>query len=511
MFRRILQATCIAIVLAGAAAAIAPSEAQKRAPAQVLPSQDAGTPTEARADAGTPSRAGDHRAQDAGAAAAGRAGAGDLAHLAAPSGSPLFDDLAGPVDADRAAVTPVPLAKPRGPAADRLAALLSEPDGPPLEIKIGQMLMVGFMGDDVDQPGPQRIARHIEAGRLGGVIFFRQNVKSEAAVKRLTRLFRASAPAGLPVLIAVDQEGGQVQRLTGKVGFVATPSAKRVAAKGEATAGRIYRRLAEGLVDWGFNVNLAPVVDLGKRGDNPIISKLGRAYAADPQTVAAFASTFVAAHRDAGVLTALKHFPGHGSSRGDTHKGFVDVSMSWSDTELAPYRTLIAAGMADMVMVAHVHLAKYGADGVPATLSAPLIEGLLRQRLGFSGVVVSDDMEMGAITSLGSPVRIARRAIEAGNDILVYAGGAAGQDDLVAQLQTRISRGAREAALMDRIDESYTRVSTMKARLPHAELVADRHWVQRREAATASAQASAPPPSDTTVPGRALPPRTARQ
>ncbi|UOM35087.1 glycoside hydrolase family 3 N-terminal domain-containing protein [Acuticoccus sp. I52.16.1] len=471
MYRRTLQACCAAIVMAAAVAAIAPTAAQKRAPADLGASETdpAGTSGADPARPGTSAAGRPITPGDAAPPMAQAAVQGAAAALAPQAGRPArFDDLAGPVDEDRDAVTPAPRAKPQGPARRRLAALLTHPEGAPLDVRIGQMLMVGFQGDDVDQPGPQRIARHIEAGRLGGVLIFRQNVKSEAALKRLTRLFRASAPPGLPVLIAVDQEGGQVQRLTDKVGFVATPSAKRVAAEGEPAARRIYRRLADGLADWGFNVNLAPVVDLGNRSDNPIISKLGRAFSGTPDEVAAYAAAFVAAHRRAGLLTSLKHFPGHGSSRGDTHEGFVDISRSWSEAELAPYATLLAEGMADMVMVAHVHLAQYCAEGVPASLSPQLIEGLLRQRLGFDGVVISDDMEMGAITRLGSPIRIARRAIEAGNDILVYAGGAAGSDDLVTRLHKRLAWAARDPALAARIDESFARVRGMKARLPDA-------------------------------------------
>ncbi|WP_083660201.1 glycoside hydrolase family 3 protein [Acuticoccus yangtzensis] len=352
----------------------------------------------------------------------------------------------------------------RRPDLARATPVPADGSDPAFEVMAGQMLMVGFQGDDVDQAGPLRVARQIEAGRLGGVIFFRQNVKSEAAVKRLTALFRRSAPPGLPVLIAVDQEGGKVQRLTTKVGFASTPSARRVADDGEEAATRIYGDLARALADWGFNVNLAPVVDLGADRDNPIIARLGRAFSGDPATVAALAGRFVAAHRAAGILTSLKHFPGHGSSDGDTHKGFVDVSLSWREIELAPFRTLIAEGLADMVMVAHVHLSPYGTEGQPASLSRDLIQGLLRDTLGFEGVVISDDMEMGAVTRLGDPIDLAAEAVAAGNDIIVYAGGAAGQDDIVDALQTSLAgAAAADPVLHGRVAQSFRRVMAMKA------------------------------------------------
>ncbi|XWN33246.1 MAG: glycoside hydrolase family 3 N-terminal domain-containing protein [Devosia sp.] len=343
------------------------------------------------------------------------------------------------------------------------------PGFPSLKVMVGQMLMVGFDGNDVGQPGPNRIARHLADGTLGGVLFFRYNVKSEAAVKRLTSQFRKAAQGHPVPLIAVDQEGGRVQRLTRRVGFTNTPSARRIAQSGDAPgAKRIYRRLANDLSRWGFNVNLAPVVDLGMRRDNPVITRMERAYSGDPATVGAFAGAFVDAHRDAGVLTALKHFPGHGSSAGDTHHGFVDVSSTWTRNELIPFRALIDEDRVDMVMVAHVHLG--GVAGIrqtrdPATLSPDIIEGLLRTEIGYDGVVISDDMEMGAITKLGSPVEVASRAILAGNDILVFAGGAAPGRDLVAVLQSRIRQAARDPAVMRRIEQSYRRIVRMKASL----------------------------------------------
>jgi beta-N-acetylhexosaminidase len=352
-------------------------------------------------------------------------------------------------------------------AVRKATAALAATDGASIETMIGQMLMVGFDGTDVDEAGPRRILHHIRAGRLGGVILFKRNVESEAAVKRLTAAFRAAAP-GLPVLVAVDQEGGRVRRLTPSVGFPYTPSAERLADRGTGVARQAYARLARHLAAFGFNVNLAPVVDLSVRRDNPIIGRLGRAFSADPDVVTRLAGILIEAHHRAGILTALKHFPGHGSSGADTHEGFVDVTRSWSPRELLPYRRLIASGRADMVMVAHVHHGTFSPPETraPASLSAGVIEGLLRGELGYDGVVISDDMEMGAIRKLGSPVDIAVRAILAGNDILVYAGGATPGRDLVAVLQQRLKRAAlADPRVAARIRESYARIARLKQRL----------------------------------------------
>ncbi|WP_108661479.1 glycoside hydrolase family 3 protein [Acuticoccus kandeliae] len=348
------------------------------------------------------------------------------------------------------------------------------PNGESLEMMIGQMLMVGFTGDDAGETGANLIARHVAAGRLGGVLFFGQNVESADAVRRLTKCFTDASPQGLPVLLAVDQEGGRVERLTKAVGFKETPSARAIGTNGLDRASLVYDRLAENLAAWGFNLNLAPVVDLGVQKDNPVIARLGRAYSDDPRLVTEFARAFIEAHHAAGVLTALKHFPGHGSSKGDSHTGLVDISASWSPDELLPYRTLINEGLADMVLVAHVKLdtvrtASLGAgpvESAPATLSPDIIEGLLRGTLGYDGVVISDDMEMGSITDLGDPVEIAARAILAGNDILVFAGGAAPGRDLVATLHRRIREAAEaDPAVLARIVQSYTRIAHLKARM----------------------------------------------
>ncbi|WP_172352344.1 glycoside hydrolase family 3 protein [Mesorhizobium sp. NZP2298] len=180
--------------------------------------------------------------------------------------------------------------------------------------------------------------------------------------------------------------------------------------------------MAAGLSDVGFNLNLAPVVDVNVNPANPIIGKLGRSFSADPQTVEAYAKVFVEAHRAKGVLTALKHFPGHGSSTKDSHKGMADVSKTWSDKELLPYKNLIASGDVDMVMSAHVINDKLSfSTEIPSSLSRATLTGLLRDNMPFKGVVISDDMQMQAITDNISFEDSVLRAVRAGNDILIFA------------------------------------------------------------------------------------------
>lgn len=171
----------------------------------------------------------------------------------------------------------------------------------------------------------------------------------------------------------------------------------------------------------GFNFNLAPVVDVDIEPASPIIGRLGRSYSSDPTTVARFARIFVASHRARGILTALKHFPGHGSSAGDTHRGFVDVSATWRrETELAPYRSLIANGFADAIMVGHISNNAW--SGLATMSPADAIAGILRRDLKFEGVVITDDLEMAAVRQNNPDFGVALvRAVQAGNDIILIS------------------------------------------------------------------------------------------
>src|SRR5690606_10098573 len=154
--------------------------------------------------------------------------------------------------------------------------------------------------------------------------------------------------------------------------------------------------MAATLAEAGINLNLAPVVDVNVNPDNPVIGQLERSFSGDPDVVTEQAKAFIEAHHEHGVLCTLKHFPGHGSSEADSHLGFVDVTNLWSRQELEPFRNLIDAGLADAIMTAHIFNANWDSEH-PATLSRAVITGILREELGYDGVVITDDMQMGAI------------------------------------------------------------------------------------------------------------------
>ncbi|MGH3775694.1 MAG: glycoside hydrolase family 3 N-terminal domain-containing protein [Pseudonocardiaceae bacterium] len=341
-----------------------------------------------------------------------------------------------------------------------------------LERKIGQMLLVGFRGMSVDDAG--LLVEQIRAGQVGGVVLFDvdalnsepvRNIRSPYQVRMLVHGLQQAAGGAL--LVAVDQEGGRVTRLKEQYGFPPTASQRELAQHGMKATREQAAVTARTLSQLGINVNLVPVVDLDVNPASPAIGALGRSFSADAQVVSEHARAVIEAHHEQGVLTAVKHFPGHGSAAADSHRGFVDVSATWSTPELDPYRTLIHDDMVDMVMTAHVFNRNLDPEW-PATLSPSTITGLLRQRLGFGGVVVSDAMQMGAIAEHYSLETALRQAIVAGVDILTFANNnsRAYEPDIapkaISIIATLVENGTISEA---RIDESVGRIRAIKQRL----------------------------------------------
>ena len=338
-----------------------------------------------------------------------------------------------------------------------------------LRAKIGQMILIGFRGSAPDSPWVQTVLKQIAGGEVGGVMFLGHNVKDKASAEALNAALKAANPA-LPPLIAVDQEGGRIERLTAAAGFEEIPSARDVArTMSAAKAFETYSSLASDLAGWGFNLNLGPVADLNVNPENPIIGRLDRSFSADAKSVGDYADAFVRAHRRNGVLTALKHFPGHGSSVADSHRTLADVSATWSDKELTPYRTLIACGDVDMVMVGHIFARALDPVGHPrpASLSPEVIGGVLRGQLGFDGVVISDDLQMDAVTENYGFDEAVVQAVRAGNTILTFANYEEPDIDLPGKVIAILERAAAtDPQVRANIDRSYELIVALKARLP---------------------------------------------
>lgn len=349
-----------------------------------------------------------------------------------------------------------------GRAARRGPAVPSPSAG--LDAMCGRMLMVGFRGLTLERNNP--VVDDLRRGRIGGVVLFDydvpaksevRNIASPAQVKTLIRDLRSVAPG--PLLVAVDQEGGRVARLKEKSGFPQAPSAGSLGALDDvASTRKAARATAEALAEAGFDINFAPVVDLDVNPANPVIGGLERSFSADPAVVARHAAEVVKAHRECGVLTCLKHFPGHGSSRADSHLGFTDVTETWSRKELEPYGNLIGAGLCDSVMTAHIFNAALDPD-LPATLSAKVVTRLLREGLAFDGPVISDDMQMKAISANYGFEDAILKGIAAGVDILVFANNSVFDPGVAASAFETIRRAVREGKIgEERIDRSYARI-----------------------------------------------------
>ena len=340
-----------------------------------------------------------------------------------------------------------------------------------LREKIGQMILVGFRGCTPAECG--LVVRDLREHHVGSVILFdqemaapvpgRRNIESPAQVQAL--IAHLQAQARVPLLVSIDQEGGRVNRLKPAAGFPESISHEELGRLDQTEETfRHAAATARTLAELGFNLNLAPVVDLDAHPDNPIIKGKGRSFSVDPEAVARHAAEFVRAHRAAGVLCCAKHFPGHGSATGDTHLGLVDVTATWHERELIPFRRLIEAGLCDAVMSAHVFNARLD-PARPATLSRAVITGLLRDQLGFRGVVLSDDLEMGAISAHYGLEHAVLAAVEAGVDLLCFGNNLNYDPDIAPKVTGILARAVESGRLTAaRIDESCERVLALKRR-----------------------------------------------
>ncbi len=326
-----------------------------------------------------------------------------------------------------------------------------------LDEKLANMLIVGIQGTTLAEN--PKLCDAVAAHSLGGVILFGKNMVSAGQVRSLTAGLQALHADRL--LIAVDQEGGLVDRIGRLKRVSRTPSAKRMAALSEKEIRQRYTSMAEHLHDLGFNLNFAPVVDLCANTKNRVIVKNGRCFSESPDKVVQMAQYFIDAHRGAGVLCTLKHFPGHGSSTGDSHKGFTDVTQTWHKRELEPFKRLIAQGYADAVMSAHIFNRRLD-SAAPATLSYTTLHGLLRQKLGFGGVVISDDMQMGAISGNYPLDEAIAKAIGAGCDMLLF-GNQLAKPLSVSELLAIMKRLYREGKITDaQIARANRRIDALK-------------------------------------------------
>lgn len=333
-----------------------------------------------------------------------------------------------------------------------------------LRKEIGQMLMVGFRGTELKDTN--HIVRDIKEYHIGGVILFEYDVPSQSRPRNITspqQLERlCKALQGLSderLLIGIDQEGGRVTRLKQNLGFPAFASPQQTAKDGDRSVRRQARLTATTLAKLGINLDFAPSVDVNVNPDCPIIGKLERSFSTDPKRVTDCARIWIEELQKEGVMACPKHFPGHGSSKADTHLGLADVSDTWIEAELVPYQKLIAEGNVRMIMTTHVFNAQI--DSVyPATLSPATLTGLLRDSLHFEGIIITDDMAMGAMQQEYGYEEMLLKAILAGADMLCLSNN--GQDynkEIVPQTVDLIFKMVKTGLISpERIHQSAERI-----------------------------------------------------
>jgi beta-N-acetylhexosaminidase len=335
-----------------------------------------------------------------------------------------------------------------------------------LDDKIGQMLLFGWNGETNDErldAGPHAIAL-IEELAVGGIILMGRNAHMATRLRKtLSGLQDRNSSHGRPPLfVAVDQEGGRVQRLL-PPDFSRIPAAREIGASGDPGQARaIAAKTARELRTVGVNWDFAPVLDVNNNPDNPVIGD--RSYGDDPGLAAAMGAAAVAGFQDdGGILACGKHFPGHGDTNVDSHHALprIEHGMDRLDRiELVPFRAAIEAGVA-AIMTAHILFPALDPDR-PATLSPTILTGLLRERLGFDGIVITDDLEMRGVADAWGAPEAAVLAVIAGVDILLCCH--------TLSTQRAIKQALIEAVNADRIsesriDESWARIQRTKARL----------------------------------------------
>jgi len=325
-----------------------------------------------------------------------------------------------------------------------------------LKEKAGQLFVFGFYGHEPDA----EVLAHIRDYGIGGVIYFSRNIRGAQQVHALSEaLAQASDAAGRPpLLVAIDQEGGMVARLVD--GVTLMPGNMAIGATGSEQAAKETARICgEELQKLGINVNFAPCLDVNNNPNNPVINV--RSYSDRPEVVGRLGAAAVQGYAEAGVAATVKHFPGHGDTDVDSHRDMPVVAHGrerLDAVELVPFRAAIDAGV-DVIMTAHVAMPALEPTGLPSTLSRPVLTGLLREELGYAGVIVTDCLEMKAIDDGFGPERGAVMALQAGADLVLVCHTYDKQKRAVEAVVAAVERGELSE---ERLDESLARVLTLK-------------------------------------------------
>ncbi|MBW1998446.1 MAG: beta-N-acetylhexosaminidase [Deltaproteobacteria bacterium] len=328
-----------------------------------------------------------------------------------------------------------------------------------LDAKIGQLFMIGFPGRELDGQTRSLISRH----NIGGVILFSRNIADPLQLASLCKELQQEAIAAnrTPLFIAIDQEGGRVARL--RAPFTRFPGNSAIGASENPVeeADRFARITAEELRLVGINMNLAPVLDLG--GGDVEKHLMGRTFGEDPQLVSSLGRKVIRTLQENGIMAVAKHFPGLGQARVDPHHDLpvIDIQPEeMEQTHLVPFKEAIAQGVCG-IMTSH---AVYEAldPGRPATMSRAIVTGLLREKMGFQGLVITDDLEMGAVRRHKPVAEGSMDALEAGADILLICKDQALFFDSLRLIRNNILKGTLS---LNRLQQANDRIARAKSRL----------------------------------------------
>jgi len=330
------------------------------------------------------------------------------------------------------------------------------------------MLIIGFRGTEIKEL--DKLIENINKYNIGGIILFDidspsksfpRNIINKPQLKKLISDIKNKTRKDL--LISVDLEGGKVNRLKPKYGFEYIKSQNQVAKEGKKEANIVSKKIAKELKEMGINLNFAPSVDVNINPNNPIIGKIGRSFSSNPKIVGEFANIYIKNFQKEQIIPVIKHFPGHGSSNKDSHLGLVDLTQTYKEKELLPFKSIIENNYKGMIMTAHI-MNKNIDKNFPATLSKKFIEGKLRKTLKFEGVVVSDDMAMGAIVNHFGFDNALTLAINAGCDMLVLSNNVKKYDDnLIKKAVNSIYNSIKKEKIsIKKLKQATKRIKTLK-------------------------------------------------
>ena len=327
---------------------------------------------------------------------------------------------------------------------DKIVASMSQTE------KLGQMVMIGIQGTKVDDDSLYMLNQY----HMGGVILFDRNMESPEQVKQLTSDLQAQSNEKVPLFIGIDEEGGDVVRMAEKL--TPPPSQKEIGATGDIEQAKTWAiKTAKSLKDMGINVNFAPVADVGSNDK--------RSYSTDANTVIDFVRAATKGYQQENIIYSLKHFPGIGKGKVDSHidSSSIDVAKEVLMTEdILPFKTIIDESDPNDYFILVSHL-KYLAldEEYPASLSSKIMTDLLRNELGYKGIIITDDMEMGAVANHNDFRSIGVNAVKAGADIVLVCHEYEHQQEVYLGLLDAVNNGEIS---QERIDESIKRIIKVK-------------------------------------------------